>query len=159
MRTSIRECATGRQLLQRRDVALDLLQPLAAHIDGGADFEMRYRREQTLRVRVQWMREELVDFGFLHFSARVHHHHAIRVLGDDAHVVRDEHDRGAEFPLQLGHQIENLRLDGDVERVVGCRGRMILVADSVVMTAAPPPIRWIVGDSPLRVRIGRAGIS
>ena len=35
---------------------------------------------------------------------------------DDAEIVRDQHQRHAELALQLGQQVQDLRLDGHVER-------------------------------------------
>ena len=46
----------------------------------------------------------------------VHHGDAVGHLGDDAEVVRDEQQRQVELLLQLAQQVENLRLDRDVER-------------------------------------------
>ena len=48
--------------------------------------------------------------------AGVHHEHALRDFGDDAEVVRDQHERHAALALQLQQQREHLRLDRDVER-------------------------------------------
>src|SRR5262249_17547381 len=36
--------------------------------------------------------------------------------GDDGQVVRDEHDRGAQLAVQLAQELDDLRLDGHVER-------------------------------------------
>ena len=56
-------------------------------------------------------------------------------LGDDAEIVGDQHDRRAELLLELEHQVEDLRLDGDVER----RGR--LVGDQHLRIAGRAPWR------------------
>ena len=47
--------------------------------------------------------------------ARVHDGDFVAGLGDNAHVVGDEDDGGAELALQLLHQLQNLSLYGDVE--------------------------------------------
>ena len=60
--------------------------------------------------------EELVDRRALHDLAGIHHHDLVADLRDDAEIVGDQHDRGAAFVLQLAHQLEDLRLDRDVER-------------------------------------------
>src|SRR3546814_3196242 len=52
--------------------------------------------------------------------AAPHHHYAVGDLGDHAHVVGDEHHRHADLGLQLADQLQDLRLDGDVQR----RGRL-----------------------------------
>ncbi len=46
----------------------------------------------------------------------VHDVHAIGVARHDAEIVGDDHDRDAEPPRQILHQLEDLRLDGHVER-------------------------------------------
>ena len=51
----------------------------------------------------------------------VHDGDAVRHLGDDAEVVRDEQQRQVELAPQVAKQIENLRLHRDVER----RGRLV----------------------------------
>ena len=54
----------------------------------------RQRRQQTARVRMQRILEELLHRSdLLNFSA-VHHHHAIAGLGNHREVVRDQQDRG-----------------------------------------------------------------
>ncbi len=60
--------------------------------------------------------EELLACGDLDDLARVHYGDALRHLRDDAQVVRDEQDRHVALGLQLREQIEDLRLDGDIER-------------------------------------------
>ena len=58
-----------------------------------------------------------------------------RGLGDHAEVVGDQDDRRAELALQLAHQVEDLRLDRDVER----GGR--LVGDQQLAGCRPAPWR------------------
>ena len=58
-----------------------------------------------------------------------------RGLGHHAEIVGDQHDGGAGLLLQLQHQVEDLRLDGDVER----RGR--LVGDQHLRIAGRAPWR------------------
>ena len=83
--------------------------------------ELRHRAEQPLRVGVARGAVELGHRRLLHLAARVHHHHPLGHLGDDAEIVRDQDDGGADLGLQVLHQVEDLRLDGDVER----RGRLV----------------------------------
>ena len=78
--------------------------------------EMRDRAEQALGVGMAGIVEQLVGGGLLDLAAGIHHHDPVGVLGDHAHVVGDQDDGGAERLLQLAHQVEDLRLDGDVER-------------------------------------------
>ena len=60
--------------------------------------------------------EERAPVGALHGAAGVHHEHVVGDLGDEAEIVRDQDDRGAELGLQAPHQVDDLRLHGDVER-------------------------------------------
>ena len=52
----------------------------------------------------------------LHRAARVHDHHRLGDLGDDAQVVRDQDHADVELLLHPVDQLEDLRLHGDVER-------------------------------------------
>ena len=66
---------------------------------------------------MQRVAEELLDRRDLLDLAAVHDRDAIARLGDDGEVVGDEQNRGVLLPrLHLQHQIQNLRLDRDVER-------------------------------------------
>jgi hypothetical protein len=66
--------------------------------------------------------EELGHAGALDDASRVHHRDVLGHLGDHAQVVRDEDDRRTCFLAQLAHQLEDLRLDRDVERRGGLVG-------------------------------------
>ena len=83
--------------------------------------EMRDRAQQALGVGMAGIVEQVGGGRLLDLAAGVHHHDAVGVLGDHAHVVGDQHDGGAVGLLQLAHQVEDLGLDGDVER----RGRLV----------------------------------
>ena len=74
------------------------------------------RVEQLDRVRMQRPREEVFRIGHLDDLSRVHQRDAMRHLRDDREVVRDQHHRHAEPLLQVAQQVEDLRLDRDVER-------------------------------------------
>ena len=66
--------------------------------------------------------EQRLDVGLLDDLALVHDRHAVGEVGDDAHVVRDQHDRGAELVAAAAQQVEDLGLHGHVEgggRLVG----------------------------------------
>jgi len=61
--------------------------------------------------------EDLVNRTFLDDFAGIHHGDAVSDLGDDGEVVRDEDETHAgTLRFECGEQIENLRLDGHVER-------------------------------------------
>src|SRR4026209_2392041 len=51
----------------------------------------------------------------LHDAAGVHHNYAIRGLTDKPKIVRGEQSRGVRLPLNMLQNIDDLRLDGDVE--------------------------------------------
>ena len=60
-------------------------------------------------------REDLPHRAFLHVLAVLHHADAVGQSGDDAHVVGDQDHGRARLAAQLGHQVEDLGLDGDIE--------------------------------------------
>jgi len=60
--------------------------------------------------------EDLFRRAALDDAGGVHDVHAVGIARDDAEVVRDDDDRDAEAPREILHQLEDLRLDGDVER-------------------------------------------
>jgi hypothetical protein len=51
----------------------------------------------------------------------VHHQHPMTDLGDDPQVVGDQDDAGPATGLQVAEQVEDLRLDRNVE----CRCRLV----------------------------------
>ena len=67
----------------------------------------------------------------LHLLAGIHDHDPVGGLRHHAHVVGDQHQRHAAFALEIQQQVDDLGLDGDVQR----RGR--LVGDQQA---------WIAGD-------------
>src|SRR6266567_7540437 len=111
---SVREYATRDALLEVRYDARDLRQPGLRCGEGGAEFG--HRAEQAPRIGMPRRTEQLGDRRFLHLAARIHHHDAFGDFGYHAEVVGDEDDGGTDPLLEVGHEIEDLRLDGDVER-------------------------------------------
>ena len=71
---------------------------------------------QMARVGMLRPLEHIGRLALLDDLAGVHDIHAIRHVPHDAKIVRDEQHGHAALPLQRLEQIENLRLDGDVER-------------------------------------------
>ena len=49
-------------------------------------------------------------------TAEIHHADPRRHVADNGQIVRDEEIRQAELVLQITHEIQDLRLDRDVER-------------------------------------------
>ena len=60
--------------------------------------------------------EDVLDRGGLDHFALVHHHDFFGHVGDDPEVVRDQQHRHLQLELQRLHQLQDLRLDGDVQR-------------------------------------------
>ena len=118
-RAAAGEDAAGDLLLQARHQAGDLGQPRRLPVQRGA--ELRHRAEQALRIGMLRACEERRDRRLLDLAAGIHDHHPLRDLGHHAEIVGDQHDGGADAVLQVAHQVEDLRLDGDVER----RGRLV----------------------------------
>ena len=78
--------------------------------------QRRHAFQQTARVGMQRAVEQPRDRRLLDDPAGIHHQHAVGGLRDHAHVVGDDDDRHAELVAQVHHQVEDLRLDRDVER-------------------------------------------
>ena len=66
--------------------------------------------------------EKPVDRRFLDDAAGIHDDHPMGEFGDNAEIVGDQHDRRAGALAQVAQQVENLRLNGDVERRRGLVG-------------------------------------
>jgi hypothetical protein len=60
--------------------------------------------------------EHTLGIAQLHQAAEVEHGDAIRQVAHDAEVVRDEKVGDLLVGLQLGEQVEDRRLDRDIER-------------------------------------------
>src|SRR4051794_23263798 len=104
--------ATARRGIERaRDVAAE---------DDPRPAELRIRDrdrgEQGLRVRMLGVAEHLATIRHLGDLAEVHHGDAVTDVLDDAHVVGDEEVGQPELALEVLEQVEDLRLDRDVER-------------------------------------------
>ena len=81
----------------------------------GRGVQTRDRAEQAPRVRVCGSRRP-ARRALLDHAARVHHEDPVGDPGDHAHVVRDQHDGHPVRSLQRADQLEDLGLDGHVER-------------------------------------------
>src|SRR5438128_2225014 len=83
---------------------------------GGGEVDARDRAQEPLGVGVQGLLEQLPDRRLFDDLGAVHDGDALGRLGDDAHVMGDQHDRHAELRLELVEQLEDLRLDRHVQR-------------------------------------------
>ena len=77
--------------------------------------------DQTAGVGMLGRGEHLVRGALLHLVAAVHDEHAVGHLCDHAHVMGDEDHAHVHLVLQLADQLQDLRLDGHVQR----RGRLV----------------------------------
>ena len=75
-----------------------------------------HRIEQAKRVGVARPLEDLRDRPGLGNAAGIHHRQPVAGLRDDAEIVRDQHDAHVEVAPQPQDQLQDLVLDGDVER-------------------------------------------
>ena len=88
---------------------------------GSGTADSRLHRVRMLRVGVQ-----LVALRLLDDPAEIHHRHLIGEMLHDREVVRDEQVRDVALLLQVIQQVEDLRLDRNVQR------RNRLVADDEI---------------------------
>ena len=54
--------------------------------------------------------------ALLHHPSRPHNRDPVGHFGDHAHVVGDQKDGRAEVGAKLAHELEDLSLDGDIQR-------------------------------------------
>ena len=97
--------------------------------------EPRHRVEQRPGVGMLRVGQQRLGRPLLDHLAGVHHDDARADVGDDAEVVADQHDRRAEIGVQLAQQVEDLRLDRDVER----RGRLVGDQQHAARWRSPSP--------------------
>ena len=83
--------------------------------------ELRDRRQQRLGVGHAHLLEQRGRRRALDDAAGIHHRDLVGAAGDDAEIVGDEDHRHVPAALLARQQVEDLRLDRDVER----RGRLV----------------------------------
>src|SRR6266545_4102321 len=71
--------------------------------------------EQGFRVRILRIRVDILGFALLHELAAVHDRDPVAHRPDHREVVRDEEIGEVELPLEVLQEVEDLRLDRDVE--------------------------------------------
>ena len=69
-----------------------------------------------MRIGMLRAGEQFLDRCLLDLAAGIHHDDALRRLRHHAEIVGDEDYRGAELALQVEDEVEDLRLNGDVQR-------------------------------------------
>ena len=86
---------------------------------GDLGIRDRNRGKQGLRVGVDGAVIELIRVRCLYYSSKVHNSDSVRNMSDYQQVVRDEEISNTELFLQLFKHIDDLRLDGNVQRGYG----------------------------------------
>ena len=76
----------------------------------------RHRRQQCLGVGMAWRTQHDRGRSGLDEAPEIHHAHVSRDLAHHREVVRDEDIAECELALQVGKQIEDLRLNRHIER-------------------------------------------
>src|SRR5262249_5550087 len=109
-RTARIEGAAFRRIDRVGDLAPDR-NPLSA-----GHRKIRHCAEQHFCVGHARPAEEFATLCDLGNTAEIHHADPVRHVAHDGEVVADEEVGQAESVLQIAHQIEDLRLHGDVER-------------------------------------------
>src|SRR6266571_531204 len=82
----------------------------------GTPLKLRPAEQQRPCVGVPRSLEYLLHPSLLLDLAFTHHHHVVGDLADQGEIVRDEQHRHAQALLQRGDQLQDLLLDGHVER-------------------------------------------
>ncbi len=77
---------------------------------------LRDRRQQLLRVGLTRRIEDVLDGPGLNHLAAMHDHNVVRDVANEREVVRDHQHADAELIAEVGEQVEDLSLGGDVER-------------------------------------------
>src|SRR3954452_10854076 len=113
VRAACVEAATGWRIGRARQVALkqDGLALTLDHRVGD-----RHRREERDRVRVERRLVQRLRRRDLDDGAEVHDRDSVRDVAYDGEVMRDEEVRQVEVSLQRLEQVEDLRLNRDIER-------------------------------------------
>ena len=75
-----------------------------------------HRVDQRPGIGVARIGEDLLGRALLDHLAAIHDDDARTDAGDDAEIMADENDCGVKIAIELDDQLENLRLNGDVER-------------------------------------------
>jgi hypothetical protein len=89
---------------------------VSRRVPGQVPVDPRHCVYQSPGIGMARIGEHLLGRPLLHNLAGIHHDHALAHIRDHAERVADENDRRTEIAVELHDQVENLRLDGDVER-------------------------------------------
>jgi hypothetical protein len=78
--------------------------------------QARYRREQSERIRHLRVIENIVNAARFNYACPIHNGYFVCHISDYSQIVGNENDSGIEFTLQLGNQLDDLRLHRDIQR-------------------------------------------
>ena len=97
---------------------LDIHRHFAKRLEpfAGLQVEMRNGCHQALQVGMAGPAEYRLDRTRFHDLAMIDDHHFVRDIRHHAEIVRDQQHRHVELGLKVAQQLQDLRLDGDVER-------------------------------------------
>src|SRR5205807_2176201 len=107
-----RKRTTGMKMAARRSIdrACDIpLNQLARALRFG--IRNRHRFEQTLRIRMQRISEQLTRLGKFNYSTEIHNGDAVADVLDHREVMSDEEIADIKFDLQVTQQVDDLRLN------------------------------------------------
>ncbi len=122
-RTARMEMTARRRGKRRGQFAADRLEADVAIV---VEDELGHGVEQRLGVGMVGLRVDLLRFAELDDAAEIHDGDAVAHMAHHAQIVADEQAGEIELAAQLQEQIEDLRLDGDIE------GGHRLVADQQI---------------------------
>ena len=77
---------------------------------------IRHGGQQCSSVGVNGRGEQRISGRYLDQSSQVDDEYSMAQMPDDRQIVADEQHRGTEFPLQIEQQIDDLSLDGHIQR-------------------------------------------
>src|SRR5205823_10550757 len=100
--------------------AREVREPAADWPEGARQLDVGQGVEQPARVGMRGAMEERRGRRRLHQLTRIQDAHPVADLGDDGKVMADIEDGGADTVSEVGHELEDARLRGDVEP----RGRL-----------------------------------
>ena len=129
--------AAGRRIDQSRDLTSNT---------ANAVLPAWQALQQALRIGVRRTGEEARARCGLHLLSGVHHDHAITDLVCGTEIVRGEDHGNATLGGEVAQQLENLRLNGDIQRVVGSSAMIRRGsgnnAIAIIRRWRCPPLTW-----------------
>src|SRR5690606_36582668 len=102
--------AAWRRVHGRRDLALDRLERTMPAVDA------RHFGKQCGGIGMVWPLEDLFGTARLYHAAQIHDHNAVCDVVHNTQVMADEQVCQVQLPAQVHEQVDDLRLDRDVER-------------------------------------------